>query len=38
MPNFGKVYCFRKLNINSLKLQEVLLLGMGANGITSVLD
>jgi len=38
MPNFGKVHCFRKFSINSLKLKEVLLLGIGANGITTVHD
>jgi hypothetical protein len=36
MPNFGKVDSFRKFNVNSLKLQEVLLLWMGVAGVASV--
>jgi hypothetical protein len=36
MPNFGKVYRFRKFNINPLKLQEVLLFEIRGNGVTSI--
>jgi hypothetical protein len=36
MPNFGKVFCFMKFNVNSLKLQEVLVAGMRMKGITSI--
>ena len=36
MPNFGKVFCFMKFNVNSLKLQEVLVSGIRMKGITSI--
>lgn len=36
MPNFGKVFCFMKFNVNSLKLQEVLVFGIRMKGITSI--
>ncbi len=34
MPNFGKVFCFKKFNIKSLNLQEVLLFGINVKGMT----
>jgi hypothetical protein len=36
MPNFGKVFCFMKFNVNSLKLQQVLVFGIRMEGITSI--
>jgi hypothetical protein len=36
MPKFGKVFCFMKFNVNSLKLQEVLVSGIRMKGITSI--
>ena len=36
MPNFGKVFCLMKFNVNSLKLQEVLVSGIRMKGITSI--
>jgi hypothetical protein len=36
MPNFGKVFCFMKFYVNSLKLQEVLVFGIRMKGITSI--
>jgi hypothetical protein len=36
MPNFGKVSCFRRFNVNSLNLQEVLVSGIRMKGITSI--
>jgi hypothetical protein len=36
MPNFGKVFCFRRFDVNSLKLSEVLVFGMGFHGVASV--
>ena len=36
MPNFGKVFCFMKFNVNLLKLQEVLVFGIRMKGITSI--
>jgi hypothetical protein len=36
MPNFGKVFCFMKFNVNSLNLQEVLAFGIKVKEITSI--
>src|SRR4030043_214865 len=34
MPNFGKVFCFMKFNVNLLELQEVSVFGITMQGIT----
>ena len=36
MPNFGKVFCLMKFNVNLLKLQEVLVSEIRMKGITSI--